>query len=382
MNNNCLFFSIVICCSLIAMDDPSKQAHLRPAIIKTLPIVGSNFVKYTADGKYLVNGTYYKIFVTDTQSYQTVWNPDLQSNHDTCANVCDVSAQQEIVSAMPGIPLTIWNIETQSSRILADVTKSAVMPVFNAKGDQLAVGHFFDDIKKDKIAIFDLNSNKYTIQSQAGALPYGVWNPTDNNEICVVSGPVPGPKKVQIFDCKTTRFRDVADFDTNFCGANWSNDGKLVIGCPGYFAVCDPKKAIKLLYYNLQGKPLDAPPASHQNIPRTTTLHFLDGDKIKFLAAAYYGNIYYGDFDDPSQSFDFPPVLNPNGNLCNIDINPNQKQLAVANYSLATDGVEILDISHITQQKEVLAEVKKEAKEQVKEQLTAKNNYWGTCRQS
>lgn len=373
------FFCIASCVilTLVGMDNPSKQAHVAPPIIKTLPIVGPSFVKYTRDGRYLVSGTNYKIYVTDTQEYQTKWNPSLPSTKDSLAQVDDVSSANQILSAMVAKPLTIWNIETETSLNLAEVTKMAAMPLFNTKGDQLVAGRFFDDMKEDQITIFDLNSNKYIAHSKAGPLPYGVWNPCDNNEVCVVSGAIEGPKKVQVWDRRADKLRHVTDFATNFCSANWNNEGKLVIGCPGYFAVCDAKTAAQLMYYNLYGKKIETPPVVNENTPSPQGLCFMSGEKMKAFDAAFYGNIFYCDFDDPSQSFDFPPVANPNGNMCNIDISPSGKQLAVANFSLPENGVEILDISQLSLQKKALAEVK----ETVKEQQQAKNRYWGTCKQ-
>jgi WD40 repeat protein len=372
------FLIVVISVSILnAMDDPSKQAHVAPPLIKALPIVGPSFVKYSLDGRYLVSGTNYKIYVTDTQEYQTKWNPSLPSTQDNLAGVNDLSSTNQIISTMAGKPIALWDIPTETSWDLAEVTKTVVLPVFNNKGDQLAAGQFFDDLTKDEIVIFDLNSNKYIAHSRAGALPYGVWNPHDNNEVCAVSGTVEGPKKVQVWDRRADKLRHIEDFATNFCSANWSNDGKLVIGCPGYFAVCDAKTAAQLMYYNLHGKKIVAPPVANEETPGPTALHFMSGEKMRTFDAAFYDNIYYCDFDDPSQSFDFPPVANPNGNMCNIDISPSGKQLAVANFSLSENGVEILDISPLSLQKKALAEVK----ETVKEQQQAKNRYWGTCRQ-
>ncbi len=372
------FLVIVISVSFLpAMDAPSKQAHVVPPIIKTLPIVGPSFVKYTRDSRYLVSGTNYKIYVTDTQEYQTKWNPSLPSTKDNLAGVNDLSAANQIISTMAGKPIALWDIPTEISWDLAEVTKTAVLPVFNNKGDQLAAGQFFDDLTQDEIVIFDLNSNKYIAHSKAGPLPYGVWNPHDNNEICVVSGTVEGPKKVQVWDRRADKLRHIADFTTNFCSTNWSNDGKLVIGCPGYFAVCDAKAAAQLMYYNLQGKKIETPPVVNENTPSPQVLYFMSGEKMKVFNAAFYGNIFYCDFEDPLQSFDFPPVANSNGNMCNIDISPSGKQLAVANFCLSENGVEILDISQISLQKKALAEVK----ETVKEQQQAKNRYWGTCNQ-
>lgn len=359
-----------------AMDNPTQPAHLIPPIVKSLPISASNFVKYTHDGKHLVSGTYYQIYVSDTQDYQTKWNPRLPSTKDSLAQVADVSSKDQIISTMVGKPISVWDITSEKSWYLTDTTKNAVMPVFNNEGDQWAAGNFFDDAQNDEIKIFDVSTNSYIAQIKAGALAYAVWNRLDNSQLSVVSGTVEGPKCVQIWDRRTDKLRHLADFKTNFCSVDWSNNGKLVIGCPGYFAIIDATKAAHIMYYNLFGRKISGPPASSQTNPAPDSLCFLSGKEMRAFCAAFYGNLYYCDFDNPSNSFDFPPISNPSNNNCTLDILHAADQLAVANFSLAENSVQILDISGISSGKKALEGLKEEIKLQ-----TTKPRTWNICTQ-
>ena len=360
------FLSIgVISNSLLAMEQSPSQGPVKPPISQRLNIVGPLFAAYMRDNGSFIVGTSTEtknqIYVTDTQTYATKWVADLAS---TDTNVSDVSPDSKHVLAYSEDSLTVWDIETKKTVTFLGITTDPVGAVYNKVGDQLLIS------EANGALIFDLRSNKVSLENNELIWPALTPNPVENNTISALTC-LTGhyPHKLLICDSALIELCSLASFDLETTtNAQWSNDGKsLVVGGAGQLIECESNSG-SLTYYNLQGKKVGNKPIKITEENRGSwplNINFMPGDAKRFFSGTTMNTLIYCDLEDDAQSFSFKSQSGGNDAIEAVAIDPNGNCLAAGNFGDSGNQslIQLWDISNINEQKQAaLNKAKAEAK--------------------